>query len=146
MQFENFCFNRSNKDDDYQYLQRSKVPTLHFQASLPRLPIPELQKTCDRYLAAQRPLLSAQDYAKTEAIVSEFKKGEGLSLQKQLKDWDEKNKHTSYISELWFDKYLSDRVPLPINYNPQIVFVNENKPGYGTQLIRATNMLISSLR
>lgn len=138
--------NRSNKDDDYQYLQRSKVPTLHFQNSLPRLPIPELQKTCDRYLAAQRPLLSPQDYAKTEAVVSEFKKGEGLSLQKQLKDWDKKNKHTSYISELWFDKYLCDRVPLPINYNPQVVFVNENKPGYGTQLIRATNMLISSLR
>jgi len=78
--------------------------------------------------------------------VSEFKKGEGLSLQKQLKDWDNNNKHTSYISELWFDKYLRDRVPLPINYNPQIVFVNEKNPEYGTQLIRATNMLISSLR
>jgi carnitine O-palmitoyltransferase 2 len=90
--------------------------------------------------------LSTQDYAKTEAIVSEFKKGEGFSLQKQLKDWDEKNKHTSYISELWFDKYLCDRVPLPINYNPQVVFVNEKRPGYGAQLIRATNMLISSLR
>lgn len=137
---------RSNKDYDYQYLQRSKVPTLHFQASLPRLPIPELEKTCERYLAAQRPLLSPQDYANTEAIVSEFKKGEGLSLQKQLKDWDNDNKHTSYISELWFDKYLRDRVPLPINYNPQIVFVNEKNPAYGTQLIRATNMLISSLR
>ena len=122
------------------------MPTLHFQASLPRLPIPELEKTCERYLAAQRPLLSPQDYANTEVIVSEFKKGEGLSLQKQLKEWDNNNKHTSYISELWFDKYLRDRVPLPINYNPQVVFVNEKNREYGTQLIRATNMLISSLR
>ncbi|XP_021926262.1 carnitine O-palmitoyltransferase 2, mitochondrial isoform X2 [Zootermopsis nevadensis] len=138
--------NRSNKNYDYQYLQRSKVPTLHFQASLPRLPIPELEKTCERYLAAQQPLLSPQEYANTQAIVTEFKKGEGLSLQKKLKGWDSNNKHTSYISELWFDKYLRDRVPLPINYNPQVVFVNEKKPGYGTQLIRATNMLISSLR
>ncbi|XP_069693874.1 carnitine O-palmitoyltransferase 2, mitochondrial [Periplaneta americana] len=138
--------NRTSEDLEYQYLQRSKIPTYHFQPSLPRLPIPELGKTCERYLAAQRPLLSAQDFSRTEAIVNAFRKGEGQSLQKQLKDWDKKNKHTCYISEPWFDKYLRDRVPLPINYNPLVVFALEKKPGYGTQLIRATNMLISSLR
>ncbi|KAJ9579432.1 hypothetical protein L9F63_024456 [Diploptera punctata] len=137
--------NRSN-EDDYQYIQRSKIPTLHFQASLPKLPIPELDKTCNRYLAAQKPLLSHDDFVKTEAIVNEFRKGEGLSLQKQLKDWDKKNKHTNYISEPWFDKYLRDRVPLPINYNPQVVFVNDKRPEYNNQLVRSTNMLISSLR
>ncbi|CAB3375686.1 Hypothetical predicted protein [Cloeon dipterum] len=42
--------------------------------------------------------------------------------------------------------YLKDRVPLPINYNPILVLVNDPKPGYNDQVIRATNMLISSLR
>ncbi|PSN55812.1 hypothetical protein C0J52_02486 [Blattella germanica] len=132
--------------DDYQYLQKSRVPMMHFQASLPRLPIPELEKTCDRYLAALQPILSPQEYSRTQAIVSEFRNGDGVQLQKQLKDWDKRNKHTNYISESWFDKYLRDRVPLPINYNPQVVFNNDPKPGYGNQLIRTTNMLISSLR
>ncbi|CAF96029.1 unnamed protein product, partial [Tetraodon nigroviridis] len=36
------------------YLQRSLVPTMHYQKSLPRLPIPKLEDTMKRFLAAQR--------------------------------------------------------------------------------------------
>ena len=90
--------------------------------------------------------MTQEEFLKTEAVVNEFRKGEGVSLQQQLKDWDKRNKHTNYISEPWFDKYLRDRIPLPINYNPQVVFLNDKEPGYNAQLIRATNMLISSLR
>lgn len=35
---------------------------------------------------------------------------------------DRQNRHTSYISELWFDMYLSDRKSLVLNYNPFIAF------------------------
>lgn len=55
--------------ENYQFLERSKVPTLHFQKSLPRLPIPELSKTCQRYLAAQTPILSADELAETTKLV-----------------------------------------------------------------------------
>ena len=57
-----------------QYIQQSKVPTLHFQRSLPRLPIPKLRDTCRRYLVAQRPLLEeeGEEYRHTEGIVKEF--------------------------------------------------------------------------
>ncbi len=47
---------------------------MHFQPSLPRLPIPALPDTCQRYLAAQRPILSDSEYANTEAIVTDFSK------------------------------------------------------------------------
>ncbi|XP_063217851.1 carnitine O-palmitoyltransferase 2, mitochondrial [Bacillus rossius redtenbacheri] len=136
----------TQKNDDYQFIQRSKVPTMHFQKSLPRLPIPKLEDTCKRYLAAQMPLLKENEFKQTKQYVTRFCEVEGKSLQEQLKDWDAKNKHTSYICESWFDMYLRDRAPLPINYNPAIIFVNESRPEYNTQLIRATNMLISSLR
>nr|CAD7266064.1 unnamed protein product [Timema shepardi]CAD7574110.1 unnamed protein product [Timema californicum] len=137
---------KSSSTNDYQYLQRSKIPTLHFQKSLPRLPIPKLEDTCNRYLAAQSPLLIESDFKKTKDYVKKFSEFEGKPLQAQLKAFDVKNKHTSYISELWFDMYLRDRVPLPINYNPAIVFAKEERPKYCSQLIRSTNMLISSLR
>ncbi|KAJ8869554.1 hypothetical protein PR048_028545 [Dryococelus australis] len=119
---------------------------MHFQKSLPRLPIPKLEDTCRRYLAAQMPLLNEAELNQTKEYVARFGEVEGKLLQDQLKDWDAKNKHTSYICESWFDMYLRDRDPLPINYNPAIVFVNETRPEYNTQTIRATNMLISSLR
>lgn len=131
---------------DYQYWQKSIIPTLHFQPSLPRLPIPKLELTCERYLAAQRPLLNNDTFSKTENMVKQFQNGIGKTLQNMLKEEDHKNKHTSYISKPWFDMYLKDRIPLPLNYNPMLVFTNDPKTEYNNQAIRATNMLISSLR
>ncbi|KAL1129813.1 hypothetical protein AAG570_012757 [Ranatra chinensis] len=119
---------------------------MHFQPSLPRLPIPELQKTCERYLRAQKPLLSEPHYSSLEKMVKQFLATSGPQLQKELKAIDAVNKHTSYISEPWFDLYLKDRKPIPINYNPFLVFVNDPKEGYNDQSIRATNLVISSLR
>lgn len=119
---------------------------MHFQQSLPRLPIPLLEKTCERYLAALKPILIDESYRKTEDVVNRFKTGSGPQLQKMLKDRDLKNKHTSYISEPWFDMYLRDRVPLPINYNPVLILKNDERKEYNAPLIRATNLIISSLR
>jgi len=131
---------------EYQYIQVSKVPTLHFQPSLPRLPIPKLEDTCKRYLNAQKPLLNNEELQNTQSCISKFLANEGQSLQKQLIHDNAKNLHSSYISEPWFDMYLRDRKPLPINYNPFLVFMSESDPRYNEQLIKATNLVISSLR
>lgn len=131
---------------DYQFIQQSQIPTSHFQSALPRLPIPELKLTCERYLSAQRPLLIDESYKKTQDNVNKFRDGVGKQLQKILKDYDNKNKHTSYISELWFDKYLRSRSALPLNCNPVLVLNNDDKPEYNDQLIRTTNLIVSSLR
>ncbi|XP_011150518.1 carnitine O-palmitoyltransferase 2, mitochondrial isoform X2 [Harpegnathos saltator] len=132
--------------NEYQYMQFSKIPTLHFQKSLPRLPIPKLEDTCRRYLNAQKPLLDDKDLQNTSSYVSKFLANEGQSLQKQLLQHDAENSHTSYISEPWFDMYLRDRKPLPINYNPFLVFIPESDPKYDEQLVKATNLVISSMR
>lgn len=62
---------------EYQLLQQSLVPTLHFQKSLPRLPIPRLEKTCQRYLSALEPLVSADQLEQTRKIVNAFRDSEG---------------------------------------------------------------------
>lgn len=51
------------------------MPTDHFQRSLPRLPIPEVDKTCERYLATQKALLPDADFRRTQVITEEFKTG-----------------------------------------------------------------------
>ena len=50
----------------------------HFQRSLPRLPIPKLEDSCERYLSAQKPLLSAEDHSCHKQLVDSFAKGVGL--------------------------------------------------------------------
>uniref|UniRef100_T1HWF9 Peptidase M24 domain-containing protein n=1 Tax=Rhodnius prolixus TaxID=13249 RepID=T1HWF9_RHOPR len=135
-----------NQNEDYQYLQKSSVPTLHFQKSLPRLPIPELEDSCKRYICAQQPLVDDTEMTQIVKNVNKMLKSDGPPLQKELKAIDAANRHTSYISRPWFDMYLTDRKPLPINYNPFLVFIDDPKPEYNHQLIRSANMVISSLR
>ncbi|CAL7946660.1 unnamed protein product [Xylocopa violacea] len=119
---------------------------MHFQPSLPRLPIPKLEDTCKRYLNAQRPLLSKDQLETTATYVNQFLANDGIRLHKELIAKDAKNRHTSYICEPWFDMYLRDRKPLPINYNPFIVLEPAANPEYNIQLVKATNLLLSSLR
>lgn len=118
---------------------------MHFQRSLPRLPVPELKLTCQRYLRSQQPLLSKNDFLKTKENVEKFEQTDGYMLQDMLKKKNNLNKNTSYITKDWFDMYLTDRTPLPINYNPLLVFKQSDNE-YNHQLLRTTNLLISSLR
>lgn len=132
--------------DQYQYLHKSKTPMLHFQPSLPRLPIPDIDKTCNRYLAALKPLLNDDRHKQTEKIVEHFRTKDAPKLQELLKATDKANKHTSYISGPWFEMYLKDRVPLPINYNAALIMKKDSRPEYNEQLVRTANLVISTLR
>lgn len=86
---------------DYQFLERSIIPTMHFQKSLPRLPVPKLEDGCRRFLRALQPILSPDQFTKTERIVELFGSNDGKELQAELVASDKANKHTSYISEPW---------------------------------------------
>lgn len=136
------------KSDDYQYLQKGQIPMLYFQRSLPRLKIPELKQSCDRLLAAVKPIITdPTEYDNFAKSVELFQTtGSGPKLQALLQAYDAANNHTSYISQPWFDMYLSDRKPLPLNYNPSLIMKLDVKPEYNEQLTRTTNLIVSSLR
>lgn len=55
-------------------------------------------------------------------------------LQRELILHDKQNLHTSFISEPWFDMYLTDRLPCPINYNPFMVYAPDPDPAYNDQV------------
>nr|XP_046248578.1 carnitine O-palmitoyltransferase 2, mitochondrial [Scatophagus argus] len=129
-----------------EYLHQSVVPSMHYQKSLPRLPIPKLEDTIRRYLAAQRPLLDDEQFRTTEKIAQDFQKGVGTQLHEELITQDKNNKHTSYISGPWFDMYLSARDSVVLNYNPFMSFNPDPKTGYNDQLVRATNIVCSAVR
>ena len=76
----------TNHDERYLIeTNSSRIPTYHFQSSLPRLPIPSLQDTISRYLVAQRPFLDREQLQRTERAAREFAKegSEGWRLHKR---------------------------------------------------------------
>jgi hypothetical protein len=66
---------------DFQFLQQSIVPTMHFQRSLPHLPIPKLEKTVERYLKAQTPLLTPEELTETSSFAKSFLEKEGKGIE-----------------------------------------------------------------
>eukprot|EP00667_Euglena_gracilis_P003455 EG_transcript_3467 len=124
-------------------LRDSILPTNHFQRSLMRLPIPELDKTCARYLDAVSPLVTAEQFKETQRLVADFQGGQGKEVQEELKARDKENSHTSYISAWWFEEYLKSRSPLPINLNPYLVLRND--PNRRGQVERAAGLVYSAL-
>uniref|UniRef100_A0A915ETU4 Choline/carnitine acyltransferase domain-containing protein n=1 Tax=Ditylenchus dipsaci TaxID=166011 RepID=A0A915ETU4_9BILA len=101
------------------------------------------QDSCRRYLNAVQAVVSETEFKESEKVVKEFLNGEGLELHKELLAYDKQNKHTSYISKPWFDLYLESRVPVPVNYNPFMMFAPDPDPAFNNQLVRATNFVLA---
>ncbi|BET00194.1 carnitine [Nesidiocoris tenuis] len=94
----------------------SKPMLYSFQGSIPRLPLPSVKDTMQRYLRSVRPLLSDAEYARMEKLALEFQNGIGVKLQRYLvlKSWWA----TNYVSDWWEEYvYLRGRSPLLINSN-----------------------------
>ncbi|CAG9856114.1 unnamed protein product [Phyllotreta striolata] len=93
------------------------TPKLYsYQGSLPRLPLPDVHDTMQRYLRSVRALLDDGQYKRMEKLASEFENGIGKKLQRYLilKSWWS----TNYVSDWWEEYvYLRGRSPLMINSN-----------------------------
>lgn len=98
-------------------LSNWNTPGLYsFQGSLPRLPLPSVRDTTQRYLRSVRPLLDDKNYEHMVELAKEFETTLGLRLQMYLilKSWWSSN----YVSDWWEEYvYLRGRSPLMINSN-----------------------------
>jgi carnitine O-acetyltransferase len=61
--------------------------TFAHEDSLPKLPIPELDSSCKKYIAALKPLQSVKEHNDTVLSVNEFLKSDGPVLQEKLKKY-----------------------------------------------------------
>ncbi|VEN55359.1 unnamed protein product [Callosobruchus maculatus] len=120
------------------------TPKLYsYQGSLPRLPLPPLPNTMQRYLRSVKPLLPDNEYKRMEKLADEFQNGIGKKLQWYLvlKSWWA----TNYVSDWWEEYvYLRGRSPLMINsnfYGIDALFMHHTK----NQAARAASSIYSLL-
>ncbi|KAH8593353.1 carnitine acetyl transferase-like protein [Bisporella sp. PMI_857] len=117
--------------------------TFAAQDKLPKLPIPELESTTTKYLAALKPLQSPREHAETQQAVEEFLRSEGPELQARLKKYA--NGKTSYIEQFWYDSYLNFDNPVVLNLNPFFLLEDDPTPARNNQVTRAASLVISAL-
>ncbi|KAG2347787.1 acyltransferase ChoActase/COT/CPT [Suillus weaverae] len=105
-------------------------------AKLPRLPVPDLRKTLDRYLQSIQPFLREDEarghslfqasYEKRVQWVNDFEKGIGRLCQHKLHELDAHSPHNWLDDNIWTNyAYLSWRAPLLINSNWWLTFIND---------------------
>lgn len=91
-------------------IQTKPKITFAAQDKLPKLPIPDLESSCKKYLAALEPLQTAREHSATQHAVREFLHSDGPDLQEKLKKYAEGK--TSYI-----EQFCMFPVPQPAHYS-----------------------------
>ncbi|GAA5912502.1 choline/carnitine O-acyltransferase [Sporobolomyces salmoneus] len=105
--------------------------TFTHSKSLPRLPVPPLPATLDKYVTSLKPFLLDQaaregkderwveeELGKRREMAIDFEGGLGKTLQERLKDVDRITPNNWLDDHFWLNvAYHSWRVPLPVNSN-----------------------------
>lgn len=129
-----------------------KISTYEKQSCLPRLPIPPLNETLEKFLSTVEPLLSKSSMQKTREEVAEFLANDGPKLQCWLETYDkegrENNTHGSYIEEMWSNAYLvAPDTSVVLNLNPFFLLEEDPDARIGkNQILRAASLTFHSLR
>uniref|UniRef100_A0A670JMS5 carnitine O-palmitoyltransferase n=1 Tax=Podarcis muralis TaxID=64176 RepID=A0A670JMS5_PODMU len=121
-----------------------RKPMLYsYQASLPRLPVPALKDTMQRFLESVRPLKTDAEFQRMAGLARDFERTLGPRLQwyLKLKSWWASN----YVSDWWEEYvYLRSRGPLMVNsnyYGMDFIYVTPTP----IQAARAGNLVYAML-
>ncbi|KAJ7074107.1 hypothetical protein C8F01DRAFT_1099264 [Mycena amicta] len=126
-------------------IDASAGPMLRFQASLPRLPVPALESTAQKYLDSAKPHLTATEFSQTEAAVHAFL-GSPLAaeLQKRLQARASEPGRENWLSEWWNDvAYMGYRDPVVVFVS--YFYVHVNDPLRTNQAQRAASLVKAML-
>ncbi|XP_071441839.1 carnitine O-acetyltransferase-like [Hetaerina americana] len=132
----------SNRDSKIAEAMRN----LMTQQNLPKLPVPPLQKTLDKYLRSVRPLITDEEFKITTSVVSKFGApgGVGEKLQSLL---EKKAQSTNnWLSDWWLNvAYLDYRWPVTVYSSPGLVFPLQNFKSADERLCYAAKMIAGAL-
>ncbi|KAI9480352.1 MAG: acyltransferase ChoActase/COT/CPT [Benjaminiella poitrasii] len=117
--------------------------TFQYQEKLPKLPIPDLENTIQKYLTVLKPLQTLEQHEATKRAVQDFLVQEGPELQTKLHTYA--TDKSSYIEEFWYDSYLQHTDPVVLNLNPFFLLEDDPTPLRNNQIVRASSLVYSTL-
>jgi carnitine O-acetyltransferase len=119
------------------------MTTFAQEDSLPRVPLPTLEASCERFLTWCAPLLTADERAATEAEVTAFLRpdGPGRVLQAALEEYDATEGVHSWLDTFWPYRYLGRRDRIALNANFFFLFKDSGRP----QVERAAGLIAGAV-
>uniref|UniRef100_A0A8C6W2G0 Choline O-acetyltransferase n=1 Tax=Nannospalax galili TaxID=1026970 RepID=A0A8C6W2G0_NANGA len=124
------------------YRMPVKTPSSEEELGLPKLPVPPLQQTLATYLQCMRHLVPEEQFRKSQAIVRRFGAPGGLGEALQQKLLERQEKTANWVSEYWLnDMYLNNRLALPVNSSPAVIFARQHFQDTNDQLRFAASLI-----
>jgi carnitine O-acetyltransferase len=110
---------------------------------LPRVPLPTLAESCERFLAWCAPLLTADELAATEAAVASFRRpgSSAHTLQAALERYNSTEGVHSWLDTFWPSRYLGRRDRIALNANFFFLFNGADQP----QVARAAGLIAAAV-
>ncbi|MFG2141321.1 choline/carnitine O-acyltransferase [Streptomyces sp. NPDC048650] len=123
------------------------MTTFAQEDSLPRVPLPPLEASCERFLAWSAPLLTADERAATEAEVAAFLRpgGPGRVLQAALEEYDAAEGVHSWLDTFWPYRYLGRRDRIALNANFFFLFQDTDPARPQSQTERAAGLIAGAV-
>ncbi|MEA1939879.1 MAG: choline/carnitine O-acyltransferase [Candidatus Caldatribacteriota bacterium] len=99
-----------------------------YQKSLPKLPLPILDQTCQKLMNWSKIMLSEDEIKLTRDAINNFQstRGVGPILQNHLRDLSKDPKLNNWLEPFWSESYLCNPSPLPTGGN--VTFVLDKNP------------------
>ncbi|CAH1271472.1 CRAT [Branchiostoma lanceolatum] len=132
-----------------EFFRGAKLPPgrmVAHQSSLPRLPVPNLAQTLQKYLKVVRPLVDDIAFQKTKQLVEEFGKPGGLGESLQSKLQSRAQERQNWLDDWWLHMaYLDYRDSVVIHVSPGIVCPPQDFNGKQEQLQFAAKLVAGVL-
>jgi carnitine O-acetyltransferase len=123
----------------------ANIGTFAEEDRLPRVPLPTLEASCERFLAWCAPLLTADERAATEAEVAAFLRpdGPGRVLHAALEEYDATEGVHSWLDTFWPYRYLGRRDRIALNAN--FFFLFQDSGPSQSQVERAAGLIAGAV-
>ncbi len=123
--------------------ETAPTPTFALEDELPRVPLPTLEESCERFLSWCAPLLTPAELAQTQAEVTAFLRpgGPGRALHAALEEFNDAPGTHSWLDTFWPYRYLGRRDRIALNANFFFLFKDADLP----QVERAAGLIAAAL-
>ncbi len=114
---------------------------------LPRVPLPTLEDTCQRFLEWCSPLLDVGQLTETETAVAEFLAPDSpaRALHAELRGYDARDDVASWLDDFWRYRYLGRRDRIALNANFYFLFEDTGPDRRHGQVPRAARLVAGAL-
>jgi carnitine O-acetyltransferase len=110
---------------------------------MPRVPLPTLEESCERFIEWCAPLLTPGELAETQDAVASFLQpgGPGRKLHAELESYDATDGVHSWLDTFWTTRYLGRRDRIALNANFFSLFKNTGQ----LQVERAAGLIAAAI-